>query len=118
MKKLLFLLCCAMLLLLGSAAPALADYYYQVNPYDGSAIWADVASVTWGDSSTVPALSGIGVGLSLVAVTRGGVISQSKDLMYRLTVTRVAPGPASSIAGSTPPSASATGAPRITGTTG
>ena len=97
MKKLLFLLCCALLLLLGSAAPALADYYYQVDPYEGGAVWVDDSTLTWGPVDTVPALSDIRVGLSLVAITRGGAISQSKDVLFRLTVKRMDPGPASLI---------------------
>ena len=54
MKRLLFLPACALLLLLASAAPALADTYYQVSPYDGSAIWADDDSLTWGPARTIP----------------------------------------------------------------
>ena len=94
MKKLLFLLCCAVLLLLASAAPALADFYYQVSP-DGSVIWVDESTLTWGPADSVPLGADCRVGLSWVAITRGGIINQSKAIMCKLEVTRVDPGPAS-----------------------
>jgi hypothetical protein len=92
MKKLLFLLCCAVLLLLASASPALAAFYYQVGP-DGSAIWVDESTLTWGPFVGSMPGADVRVGISLVAITRGGAISQSKNMLFRLEVTRVAPGP-------------------------
>lgn len=86
MKRLLFLPACALLLLLASAAPALADTYYQVSPYDGSAIWADDDSLTWGPARTIPAGADVRVGLSLAAMNHGGALSQPEALLLRLEV--------------------------------
>ncbi len=95
MTKLLFLLCCALLLLLASAAPALADFYYQVGP-DGSVSWVDDATMTWGPAKSVPATAraDVRVGSSWVAITRGGIINQSESMLIKLEVTRVSPRPA------------------------
>ena len=96
MKKSLFLLCCAWLLLLASAAPALADSYYQWLP-DGQAIWVNESTLKWHSVDTVPPGADTRVGLGLVAITRGGVISQSKNILFEIKVTRVDPLPASPI---------------------
>ena len=88
MKRLLFLLTCTLLLLLAPAAPALADFYYQVSPYDGSALWVDEGTLKWGPVATIPAGADVRVGLSLVAMNHGGAMSQSEALLLRLTVTR------------------------------
>lgn len=96
MKKLLFLLCCSSLLLLASAAPALADIYYQWLP-DGNAILINESTLKWHAVATVPAGADTRVGFGLVAITHGGVISQSKVLFCQLEVTRVDSSPASLI---------------------
>jgi hypothetical protein len=88
MGKLLFLLTCALLLLLASATPALADFYYQVSPYDGSVLWADEATQTWGTVRTIPSGADVRVGLSLVAMNHGGAMSQSEAFLFRLEVTK------------------------------
>ncbi len=97
MRKLLFLLCCASLLLLATAAPALAAYFYQVGP-DGSVIWVDESTMTWGNARSVPQGADVRVGFSLLAITQGGAISQAKDWLSRLEVRRAGPGPGSLIA--------------------
>ena len=89
MKKLLFLLVCALLLLLTSASPALADFWYQVNPYDGSVIWADDATLEWDVTPTVPAGADTRVGFTLITLNRGGSMPQAKNLLLRLVVTKV-----------------------------
>jgi hypothetical protein len=86
MKRLSLLLVCALLLLLASAAPALADFYYQVSPYDGSALWVNDDTLTWGPARTIPAGADVRVGLSLVAMNHGGALSQSQALLLRLEV--------------------------------
>ena len=88
MKKLLFLLVCALLLLLASASPALADFWYQVNPYDGSVIWADEATLKWELTDTAPAGADTRVGFTLITLNRGGANPQAKNLLLRLVVTK------------------------------
>ena len=97
MKKLLFLLVCALLLLLASASPALADFWYQVSPYDGSVIWANDDTLEWEFDSPVPAGVDTRVGFTLITLNRGGSMPQAKNLLMRLVVTKVGSPP------STPP---------------
>jgi hypothetical protein len=88
MKKTLFFSCCILVLLLASAVPALADVYYQVSPYDGSTIWADDSTQTWGPVRAVPAGADVRVGLSLAAMNHGGAMSQSEAILIQLEVTQ------------------------------
>lgn len=88
MKKLLLLLTSVPLLLLACAVPAQADSYYQVSPYDGSALWVDESTMTWAQARTIPAGTDLRVGITLVAMNHGGAMSQSEALLFRLEVTR------------------------------
>jgi hypothetical protein len=99
MKKLLFLLVCALLLLLASASPALADFWYQVSPYDGSVTWANDDTLEWDFDSdgVVPAGVDTRVGFTLITLNRGGSMPQAKNLLLRLVVIKAGSPP------STPP---------------
>ena len=83
--------------LLASASPALADFWYQVSPYDGSVIWADDDTLEWEFDSAVPAGVDIRVGFTLITLNRGGSMPQAKNLLLRLVVTKAGSPP------STPP---------------
>lgn len=86
-KKPLFLLCCTVLLLCATAAPALADpLYYQVYVYDGSAIWVDESTTSFGLVDAVPAGADVRISASWLAMSHGLATSYPKAMLQRLQV--------------------------------
>lgn len=86
MRKPLFLIVCLFLLLFAVTAPALAQPFYVVNPYDGSVVVADRSQHAASPVDSIPAGSTVVCGYSWIAVNRGLAATAPYAFRMRLRV--------------------------------